>query len=190
MIRLPEEKNPLKFEYRGRTYPVQTIMLAKIMVRQYNCPGVGMYIDIGEKVGTQPIRTFQNMVCNGDRSLEEEITTMPVHWHANIGVQMTREVLLNCVRLCCTLCLLENDPEVITATSVLNKDKAKFEHSPRSEIYRQGPPKWKGGMGYWEEDDGISPLSHSALVFVLDRRGANGSGHQNSCWYGCASKEN
>ena len=33
---------------------------------------------------------------------------------AEIGVQVPDSLVMDCVRLCCSLCLLENDPEIIS----------------------------------------------------------------------------
>ncbi len=167
LIRLPDERNPLKFEFRGEHYSVRCIMLVQIMVRQLNCPGVGLYIDFGEKMGIQPIRTFQNMVCNGEKSLEEEIDSIPEFWHANVGVRMPRDILKDCVRLCCTLCLLENDPEVITA-DVLNKDKAKFEHEPDERLVDKAHRCGKFGWDIGKKMT-VSPhyrIPHSCLFWT------------------------
>jgi len=171
LIRLPEERNPLHFDWNGTAYEIHTILLVRLHIRDRNCPGVGMWIDYGERLGQQPILTYQNMVCDGAHSLEEEITSLPQHWGASYGVQMPLDTLKDCLRLCCTLCLLENDPTVVTA-DVLNNDKVKFEKTGDSKYidkaHRRGKVGWNIGMQMT-----VSPhirIPHSCLFWTGEGR--------------------
>jgi hypothetical protein len=47
---------------------------------------------------------------------------------SDIGVQVPDSLVMDCVRLCCSLCLLENDPAIISP-DVLADDRIKFEAS-------------------------------------------------------------
>ena len=56
--------------------------------------------------------------------------------------------MTDCIRLCCSLCLLENDPSVISA-DVLADDRAKFEQTGDdkyvSKAHRRGKVGWNVG---------------------------------------------
>jgi hypothetical protein len=69
-------------------------------------------------------------------------------WSANMGIQIPEPLIDDCVRLCCTLCLLENDPEII-APDVLADDRAKFDETSDQkyveEAGRRGEVGWDVG---------------------------------------------
>jgi len=167
LIRMPVERNPLHFDWEGDRYEVQTIIMAKLVMEDNFATGVGIWLDIGEKLGIQPILTYQNLKTHGENSLEEEITHLQQHWGATIGVQVPDEIMRDCLRLCCTLCLLENDPGVIEA-DVLNRDKVKFEKTKDQKFidraHRNGKVGWNIGRQMT-----VSPhyrIPHSALFWT------------------------
>jgi hypothetical protein len=67
---------------------------------------------------------------------------------AELGVQIPEDLITDCVRLCCSLCLLENDPSVIEP-DVLSKDRAKFEQTGDekyvAKAHRRGKVGWNVG---------------------------------------------
>ena len=46
----------------------------------------------------------------------------------SIGVQIPEDLITDCVRLCCRVCPLEDDPSVI-GPDLLSKDRTKFEQT-------------------------------------------------------------
>jgi hypothetical protein len=82
------------------------------------------------------------------RTLEQEIEDIPRHKSAGQGVQVPQEVVNDCVRLCCTLCLLELDPAIIEP-DVLNDDRDKWDktHDPKyvEKAKRRGKFGWNVG---------------------------------------------
>ncbi len=58
-----------------------------------------------------------------------------------MGAQIPETLIGDCVPLCCSLCLLENDASVIEP-DVLSKDRDKFEGSGDERYGGQGPPAW------------------------------------------------
>lgn len=167
LLRLPTEKNPVRFGWRGEKYTVQTILMAKLVLGKEMMPGVGIWIDFGEVMGIQPILTYQNLKCEEGLSLEDEVRMLPRRMTGMLGVQMTQECLENCLRLCATMCLLENDPSVVTA-DVLNKDKQKFEDTGDDKYvqkaHRQGKIGWNIGQAMT-----VSPhvrVPHTALFWT------------------------
>ena len=65
-----------------------------------------------------------------------------------MGVQIPETLIDDCVRLCCSLCLLENDRSVIEP-DVLSKDRDKFEASGDDryvdKAHRRGKIGWNVG---------------------------------------------
>ena len=67
---------------------------------------------------------------------------------AEMGVQVPDALVTDCVRRCCSLCLLENDPSVIEP-DVLSKDRDKFESTGDQKYvdkaHRRGKVGWNVG---------------------------------------------
>ena len=84
------------------------------------------------------------------------------------------DLITDCVRLCCSLCLLENDPSVIEP-DVLCKDRAKFEESGDREVRGQGPPAWQGRLECRAADRSGPALPATAHGFGVDGPGAGGA---------------
>ena len=148
-IRFPKDtaKNPLKFEWKGDEVPVRCIMLGEIN----EGTGLSVLVDIGEVMGE----------C---RRADLHLPQFPpqagpdrgaVHrgpgqsgLFAEIGVQVPDSLVMDCIRLCCSLCLLENDPEIISP-DVLADDRAKFEASGDQKFvdkaHRRGKVGWDVG---------------------------------------------
>ena len=128
-IRLPKEKNPMVFEFAGQEHKIRTIMLANAEIRGER--GISVWIDIGElevPPNPVPMLTFQNIQCRQGHSLEESLLNLPRHSSVNEGIQIPWETLVDCIRLCCTLCLLENDASIVEP-DVLAADRDKFERT-------------------------------------------------------------
>lgn len=167
LIRLPVEKNPIYFEWNNKRYDIRTILMTEIAIVQKGCPGVGMWIDFGEEIEGHPILSYRNISCDGKNSLEDEVEMLPMHWGETVGIQMPIETTKNCIRLCCTLCLLENDPEVITA-DVLNKDKVKFENTGDEKFIEKARRRGKVGWDIGKKIT-VSPhyrIPHSCLFWT------------------------
>jgi hypothetical protein len=47
---------------------------------------------------------------------------------ADLGVQIPEPLMRDCIRLCCSVCLLENDPSIISP-DVLSKERDGFEQT-------------------------------------------------------------
>lgn len=170
-IRLPVDNNPMKFEFGGERYEICCMMMSRAEVRG-QC-GVCLWIDIGETIRTvegdftYPVYTYQNFICAKGKSLEDEILSLPKRAYADVGIILPQKTLLDCVRLACCLCLLEQDPEIITA-DVLNTDRAKFEATGDQKYidkaYRRGKVGWNIGRKLE-----VSPhvrIAHTALYWT------------------------
>ena len=95
---------------------------------------------------------------------------------AEIGIVIPEDLMTDCVRLCCTLCLMENNPEMISP-DVLADDRAKFEQSQRPEVRGQGPSTRQSGLGCWQARRGYAALPPPAHDLGLDGTRAGGASH-------------
>ncbi|MFA5420209.1 MAG: hypothetical protein WC341_17280 [Bacteroidales bacterium] len=170
-IRLPMEKNALKFIFQGQQHEIRCILMNKVKVA--GLPGVGMWIDIGEEMGfanselKQPIYTYQAFPCKQGISLEQLIINLPKKEFADVGIVIPMETILDCVKLCCCLCLLEKDPEVVTA-DVLSKDRVKFDETGDQKFVEKAHRRGKVGWDIGKKIE-VSPhvrIAHTALYWT------------------------
>jgi hypothetical protein len=148
-IRFPRDptKNPLKFDWKGDGVTVRCIMLGEIN----RGTGISVLIDIGElmsEIGV-PVYTYRNFPRRPGLTVEQSLASLGTKGlFADIGVQVPDSLVMDCVRLCCSLCLLENDPSIISP-DVLADDRAKFEASGDQKFvdkaHRRGKVGWDVG---------------------------------------------
>jgi hypothetical protein len=142
-----DHKHPrLTFEH-GK---VQSILMAKGASQQdqVSYDAVNMFIDVGERIESFPIHTFRSFRTTEGFTLQGELDNLPDHESAKFGIQIPRPLITDCVRLCATLCLLADDPEIIEA-DVLNKDRSKYldSHDEKyvEKAHRRGKVGWLVG---------------------------------------------
>ena len=148
-VRFPKDaaKNPLKFEWKGEDVPVRCIMMGEIN----EGTGLSVLVDIGEVmegVGV-PIYTYRNFPRRSGLTVEQSLAGLGTKGlFDEIGVQVPHSFVTDCIRLCCSLCLLENDPSIISP-DVLADDRAKFEASGDQRFvdkaHRRGKIGWDVG---------------------------------------------
>ena len=80
--------------------------------------------------------------------MEQSLASLGRKQFADIGIQVPEPLVNDCVRLCCSLCLLENDSSIISP-DVLADDRAKFEasgdHIYIDKAHRRGKVGWDVG---------------------------------------------
>jgi hypothetical protein len=147
-IRFPKDatRNPLKFEWKGDEYPLRCIMMGEIN----EGTGLSVLVDIGEVMPLGvPVYTYRNFPRRPGLTVEQSIEGLgKVGLFSEIGVQVPDDFVMDCIRLCCSLCLLENDPSIISA-DVLADDRARYEASgdPKfvDKAHRRGKVGWDVG---------------------------------------------
>ena len=96
----------------------------------WSCHGAAIsrcsHIDVSELMGDGlgfgvPIYTYRNFRREQGVTAEEALGELRSDGLAELGVQIPNALVTDCVRLCCSLCLLESDPTVISP-DVLSKD--------------------------------------------------------------------
>jgi len=145
-IRFPKQKNPLTFEWKGEEVQIRCMLMGEINEGR----GLSILIDVGEVMGSEgiPIYTYRNFRRQEGLTVEEAIKELGSNELAELGVQIPDTLINDCVRLCCSLCLLEHDPSVIEP-DVLSKDRARFEQTGDekyvAKAHRRGKVGWNVG---------------------------------------------
>ena len=156
-IRFPKDaaKNPLKFEWKEEEIPVRCIMLGEIN----DGTGLSVLVDIGEVMGGVgvPIYTYRNFPRKPGLTVEKSLADLEAKGlFAEIGIVVPESLMMDCIRLCCSLCLLENDPEIISP-DVLADDRAKFEASGDKKFVEKAHRRGKVG---WDVGKHIEVIPH------------------------------
>ena len=148
-IRFPKDstKNPMKFDWKGEEVALHCIMMGEINEGE----GISVLIDIGELMGEigVPVCTYRNFPRKSGLTVEQSLASIGTKGlFAEIGIQVPESLIMDCVRLCCSLCLLENDSSIISA-DVLADDRAKFDASGDKKYidkaHRRGKVGWDVG---------------------------------------------
>ncbi len=148
-IRLPKEKNSLSFDWKNKETPIRCMLMGEINEGR----GLSILIDVGEVMGDGkefgvPIYTYRNFRRQDGLTVEEALRELGSNELAELGVQIPENLITDCVRLCCSLCLLEDDPSVIEP-DVLSKDRAKFDDTGDQKhvekAHRRGKVGWNVG---------------------------------------------
>jgi len=148
-IRFPKDtaKNPLKFDWKGDEVAVRCVMLGEIN----RGTGLSILVDIGEVMGEfgVPVYTYRNFPRKPGLTVEKSLADLEAKGlFAEIGIVVPESLMMDCIRLCCSLCLLENDPEIISP-DVLADDRAKFAASRDQKFvdkaHRRGKVGWDVG---------------------------------------------
>jgi hypothetical protein len=148
-IRFPKQKHPLTFAWEGTETPIRCMLMCEINQRR----GLSILIDVGELMGDGrafgiPIYTYRNFRRESGLIVEETHRELGSNELAEPGVQIPENLITDCVRLCCSLCLLDNAPSVI-GPDVLSKARARFEESGDqkyiAKAHRRGKVGWNVG---------------------------------------------
>jgi hypothetical protein len=155
-IRLPKslDQNPMQFTWQNEPVGIRCLMLAEIN----DGTGLSILIDIGEVAADTgvPICTYRNFPRKPGLTVEQSLAGLAAHPLAEIGIQIPEALITDCVRLCCSLCLLENDPSVIQP-DVLAKDRDKFQRAPDEKYIERAQRRGKVG---WDVGRKLEVIPH------------------------------
>lgn len=155
-IRLPKDpdQNPLKYEEHGKTIPIRCMLLAEIN----NGGGLAALIDTGETLRDAPfpfyaVRYFPRQP---GVTLEESFRVAKQNTIQHNPPTIPMELKDDCIRLCCSLCLLENDPTIISP-DVLADDRAKFDETADVKYVERAHRRGKFG---WNVGENLEVIPH------------------------------
>jgi hypothetical protein len=146
-VRSPKDKNPLQFDWKGKPVSIRCILMGDMNEGQ----GISVLIDIGEVMtGGVPVYTYRNFPRKPGLTVEQSLAGLGKKGlFGDIGIVIPDDLVTDCIRLCCSLCLLENDPSVISP-DVLADDRTKFEASGDDKYVckaqRRGKVGWNVGQ--------------------------------------------
>lgn len=147
-VRLPKQDNPLVFDWEGKPAHIQSILMGE----SKQADTILMMIDLGEtKTAGQfqvPVGSYCNFPRQEGLTVEQSVAALPRRPSNKGLIDIPEAMLSDCVRLCCSLCLLDNDPSVIEP-DVLSKDRDKFEETGDQKYvekaHRRGKFGWNVG---------------------------------------------
>ncbi len=170
-IRFPKDpaKNPLKFEWKGDEVAVRCIMLGEIN----EGTGLSVLVDVGEVVAGVgvPIYTYRNFPRRPGLTVEKSLADLGTKGlFAEIGIVVPDSLMMDCIRLCCSLCLLENDPDIISP-DVLGDDRMKFEASGDQKFVDKAHRRGKVGWDVGKHIEVIPHFRRPHMMLVWTGRG-------------------
>ena len=147
-VRLPKQQNPMTFEWQDQPFEIRCMLLSEINGGH----GLSILIDVGETMDNGPLKipiyTYRNFPRRSGLTVEQSLAGLGKGITADMGVQVPEDLITDCVRLCCSLCLLENDPSIISP-DVLSKDRDKFDQTGDAKYvekaHRRGKLGWDVG---------------------------------------------
>jgi hypothetical protein len=146
-IRLPKEpaKNPLKFDWKGEHLHVSSILMGESL----GGTGLLILIDIDTCLpGCEKLHPYFDFCPAPGRTVEQCIANAERPPGDQNSIVVPDTLMLDCLRLCCTLCLLDNDPEIISP-DVLSDDRAQYEATGHrkyvDKAHRRGKLGWDVG---------------------------------------------
>ena len=151
-IRFPKSHNPLIFTFEDQRYEMRAIMMSRTFVK--DSLGMTLWMDYGETMTLPnpegkpyefPVMTYRNFRCRTGQTIEQDLIELPTEPSSDTGVQIPLETQKDVVRLCCSLCLMQHDPEIISP-DVLNADQEKYEKTKDQKFieksHRRGKVGW------------------------------------------------
>lgn len=166
-IRLPKQQNPLLFRWKDQPFDIRSMLLSEINEGH----GLSILIDVGESMDyggfRVPIYTYRNFPRQAGLTVDQSLAGLSKGVTADIGVQVPENLIIDCVRLCCSLSLLENDASVIEP-DVLAKDRDRFEQTGDQKFVDKAHRRGKVGWNVGRHIE-ISPhyrRPHMALVWT------------------------
>ena len=171
---LAKQHNPLAFRWDEQPFAIRSLLRSEINDGR----GLSILIKIGEPIGEPidngffevPIFTYKNIPrCEG-MTVEAALASLGEGIKADMRVQIPETLIDDCVRLCCSLCLLENDPSVIEP-DVLGKDRGKFEASGDAKYVHKAHRRGKIGWNVGRRIEVAPHYRRPHMALVWTRRG-------------------
>jgi len=168
LIRFPADSpHPLTWSYEGKEWSIRTMMVCENELRPdsafhklHNLPSTKMvpalsyWLDINEMLDPATPefqrKLYKHLLKVPGWTIERSFKEIPAHDSATEGVVYPEEIVENCARLACTLCLMAADPELVVP-DVLSSDQTKYAatRDPRlvEKAHNRGKVGWNVGAG-------------------------------------------
>jgi hypothetical protein len=147
-VRFPKIGNPLRFKHDEKEIDIRCMLMCEIKEGEL----LSILIDVGERHcdnGVElPVYTYRNFRRQDGLDVEQSLRESGNNEYSDAGIIIPADVISDCVRICCTLCLLEQDPSLIEP-DVLSRDRLKFEETAAAKFvakaHRRGKIGWNVG---------------------------------------------
>lgn len=187
-VRLPKRDNPLTFDWQGQAAQIRSILLGESKEAQ----AILMMFDLGETKTTgrcdMPIGSFCNFARNEGVTVEQAIAALPRRPSNKGYIDIPEAMLSDCVRLCCSLCLLEADPSIITP-DVLSKDRDEFDRTGDQKYVEKAHRRGRLGWDVGKQVEVIPHYRRPHFDAGLDRGGPDSAQNRAATWYNRASEQ-
>lgn len=168
-LRLPTVGNEELFQFKdvnsGQMHRVESIMFGIQDVPTDHgsddlCKGLVVFYDVGEKhdIG-YPILMSKFFPLRDDLSLQEACDLLPKHHSYYEGVVIPESVILNVVKLCACVALIDQDPNIVSA-DILVDDMGKWDKASAEERIRLIEKAHRRGKKGWNIGKEIEVLPH------------------------------
>jgi hypothetical protein len=147
-VRLPCQRNPLAFDWQGQPTQIRSVLLGEAREGQ----SIVLIIDQGDTIRMTtfdvPGGKYISFLRQEGRTVEQSLAELPRLPSTKGRIDIPEALLSDCVRQCCCLCLLDNDPEIVSP-DVLSKDQARFDETGDQKFvvkaHRRGKVGWDVG---------------------------------------------
>lgn len=174
LVRFPAKvPHPLSWSYDGKEWSIRTMMVAESQLKptvQFNTlhnlpksgpvPAISFWLDIGEVVDPDTPeyqrKLYKHLLKVPGWSIERSFLEIPAHDSTNEGVIYPDDIVRNCARIACTLCLMAADPELVSP-DVLNEDRSKYAATKDSRLVTKAHQRGKVG---WNVGADIEIVPH------------------------------
>ena len=162
---IAQGQEPAYVRLAGKKVSIRCMLLGDIN----DGSGISVLIDIGElmpEIGF-PVYSYRNFRRQKGLTVENALGELKKDWSAEMGIAIPDPLINDCVRLCCTLCLLGDDSEVISP-DVLADDRGKFEETGDQKYVDKARRRGKVGWDVGRQIE-VAPhyrRPHMALVWT------------------------
>jgi hypothetical protein len=176
-IRFPTTRPPITFQWNNEDWHVRSMLVGPTDLEENNSivSGLVIWVDTGEKMifpdGKEcPVHTYINLPLRKGMSMEESLDALPVDASAREGMQFPSKARADCVRLAATLCLLENNPEIVEP-DVLTADRDKYDATRDQKFVDRAKRRGKVGWNVGRDIEVVPHMRRPHPAIVLTGHG-------------------
>lgn len=168
-LRLPVKGNEDLFQFvdskTGKTHRVESVIFGIQEVPTAHqstelCKGLVVFYDVGERHDYGfPILMSKFFPLREDLSLQEACDLLPKHHSYYEGIIIPDHIILNVVKLCACVALIDQDPDVVSA-DILVDDLRKWDQASSEERMRLIEKAHRRGKKGWNIGKEIEVLPH------------------------------
>jgi len=168
-LRLPKVGNEDLFQFvdvtTGKTHRVESVIFGLQDVPNDHkseelCKGLVVFYDVGERhdIG-YPVLASKFFPLREDLTLQQACDLLPRHKSYFEGVIIPDFIMLNIIKLCACVALIDQDPDIFTA-DILVDDLNKWDQANQDERARLIEKAHRRGKKGWNVGKGLEVIPH------------------------------